>query len=86
MFASALWLTQRVIVKTSPNVIGSFYTKTMCHVIKNNSLLTQSQKALHKPVENPYYFKKGTIKDGYIIKMVKVPCRPGKRKSWRKLF
>lgn len=38
-----------------------------------------------KPSERPSQFKKGTIRNGYVVKMVRVPASSGYRKAWRKI-
>ena len=71
-----VWFSQRVIDNQFPRPVAVLYTKAVC---------TITPRTPCKPLDNPYFFKKGTIRNGYIIKMVKVPCRPGKRKAWRRL-
>jgi len=73
-----IWFSQRVIdERCYSRTVASLYTKAIT--------ILPLCKMTTKPVNNPYYFKKGTIRGGYIIKMVKVPCRAGKRKAWRRL-
>lgn len=38
-----------------------------------------------KPKDRPSQFPKGTVKNGFVIKMVKVPGGSGYRKTWRKI-
>jgi len=38
-----------------------------------------------KPKARPSQFPKGTIRNGFVIKMVKVPTGAGYRKAWRKI-
>jgi len=38
-----------------------------------------------KPTVRPSQFKKGTVRNGFVVKMVKVPTGAGYRKAWRKL-
>ena len=71
-----VWFSQRVIDNQLPAPVANIYTKLICKVTPRTHC---------KPLDNPHFFKKGTIRNGYIIKMVKVPCRSGKRKAWRRL-
>jgi hypothetical protein len=51
----------------------------------SKSIKRLESKKVEKPTSPTSKFKKGTVRNGYIIKMVKVPTKSGYRKAWRKI-
>ena len=52
---------------------------------KNTLNNNKNTKIIQKPTNRPSQFIKGTVRNGYIVTMVKVPGGSGKRKAWRKI-
>ena len=52
---------------------------------KSMYMFNYKKPAGQKPNVRPSQFKKGTIRNGFIVQMVKVPASTGYRKAWRKI-
>ena len=54
---------------------------------KSISMANYKKPTVHeKPKAKPSQFPKGTVRNGFVVKMVKVPTGAGYRKAWRKVL